>query len=68
MFWLWSGETDCIQEHVLVEIESVKCDVEKEPAKCHTNQLLQMSPLAEVDHERLQLHVSGWWRNVCFDD
>ena len=62
------GETDRSQKHGLVEIETVKGDVDKEPAWCCANKLLQMSPLAEVDHECLQLHVSSRWRNVGFDD
>ena len=62
------GETDRSQKHGLVEIDTVKGDVDQEPAGCGADQLFQMSPLAEVDQERLQLHVSSRWRNVCFNN
>ena len=52
----------------MVEIEAVESDVDQEPAGCGPDQLFQMSPLAEVDHECLHLYVLGWWRHVGFDD
>ena len=62
------GETDRSQQHGLVEIETVKGDIDEEPAGCSADQLLQMSPLAEVNHESFHLHVLGRWRDVRFDD
>ena len=62
------GETNRRQKDRLIEVEAVESDVDQEPARCGTKQLLQMSPFAKVDHECLQLHVFGWWRHVCFDD
>ena len=62
------GETDRSEKDGLIEIQAVESDVDQEPAGCGPNELLQMSPFAKVDHERLQLHVFGWWRHVCFDD
>ena len=62
------GEADGRQEDGLVEVETVEGDVDKEPAGCRTNELLQVSPFAEIDHEGLHLHVLGRWSDVCFDD
>ena len=62
------GKSNGGEKYRLVEIETVKGNIDKEPARCRTDQLFQMSPLAEVDHECLQLHVFSWWRNMCFDD
>ena len=62
------GETNRGEKDRLIEIEAVEGDVDQEPAGCGPNELLQMSPFAKVDHERLQLHVFGWRRDVCFDD
>ena len=63
-----TGETNRSQKDGLVEVETVKGDVDKEPAGCSADELLHMFPLAKVDHERLHLHILGWWRDVCFDD
>ncbi len=62
------GETDGRQEHRLVEIEAVKGDVDEEPARCGSDQLFQMFPLAKIYHERLHLYILGRWCDVCFDD
>ena len=62
------GETDRSQKYGLVEIDTVEGDVDEEPAQCSADQLFHMSPLAEVYQERLQLHVSSRWRNVCFNN
>ena len=62
------GETDRSQKHRLVEIDTIKGDIDEEPAGCSADQLFQMSPLAEVGHECRQLHVSSRWRNVCFNN
>ena len=62
------GETNRSQEHGLIEIETVKGNIDEEPARCRTDQLLQMFPLAKVDHESLQLRVFSRRRNVCFDE
>ena len=68
VFRLAFGETNRGKKDRLIEVEAVEGDVDQEPAGCGSDELLQMSPLAEVDHECLQLHVLGRWRNVCFDD
>lgn len=62
------GEPNCGQKHRLVEVETVKGDVDEEPGGCSTDELLQMSPLAEVNHESLHLDVLGRRRNMRFDD
>ena len=68
IFGLAFGETNGSQKDRLIEIQAVESDVDQEPAGCGSNQLFQMSPLAEIDHECLQLHVLGRWGHVCFDD
>ena len=68
VFGLAFGETNRSKKDRLIEIQAVESDVDQEPAGCCSNQLFQMSPLAEVDHECRQLHVLGWWGHVCFDD
>ena len=68
VFGFTLGKSNGGEKHRLVEIEAVKGNVDKKPARCRTDQLLQMSPFAEVDHECLHLRVFGWWSNVCFDD
>ena len=62
------GETDRTQQDGLVEVEAVKGHVDQEPGGSSADELLQMSPLAKVDHESLHLHVLGWWRDMRFDD
>ena len=68
VFGFTTGETNRSEKHGLIQVETVKGNIDKEPARCGTNELLHMSPLAKVDHERLQLHILGWRCHVCFDD
>lgn len=68
IFGFTFGKSNGGEKHRLVEIETVEGNVDKKPARCRTDQLLQMSPFTEVDHECLHLRVFGWRCNVCFDD
>lgn len=68
IFRLAFGETNRGQKHRLVEVETVKGDVDEEPAGCGTDELLCMFPLTEVNHECLHLDIFRWWRDMCFDD
>ena len=62
------GEANRSEKDRLIEIDTVKGDIDEKPGGCGPEQLFQMPPLAEIDHEGLQLHGLGWFRNVCFDD